>query len=484
MIVVIADDLTGAAEVAGAAYDAGYRAEVQLEFDPCSSAQVIVVDADTRWRQPAEAAERLKHVMLTIGPPLPTLLFKKVDSVLRGPVLAELNAMLAVSGRRRAILIPANPTRQRIIRHGQIWVAQQPLAQSILGHDPEYPRTSSFIPDVLGCSTAEVTLLPNPRSLDRDTGVLVPDVSTTADLQAWTRSIDQDTLAVGGVEFFQAWLRCLGPGPDADLDAETIMAAMPQTRLERDAFGPSPTATRNANLPGSRAPRETAMSNKNRLQERDAATSPQSGSNPEPAASSIRKANSDNSGLSNEGQAPSITQAGACESRDAIPSVARTLFVCGSAAAWCLRREQAKSAHLPVVTAPEELFNPARPIPFEPWLATIASQWQTTQRLMIAIGDAPSSAPIAPRTLVTRFARLVVAVLQRFHVECLCLEGGATAAAVLQHEAANRFRVTHTFGPGIVELTVPGRAGPRRIVKPGSYPWPDAVWHPDDYTTR
>jgi hypothetical protein len=484
MIVVIADDLTGAAEVAGAAYDAGYRAEVQLEFDPCSSAQVIVVDTDTRWRQPVEAAERLKHVLLTIGTPLPTRLFKKVDSVLRGPVWAELNAMLAVSGRRRAFLIPANPTRQRIIRHGQIWVANQPLAQSVLGQDPEYPRTSSFIPDVLGCSAAELTLLPNPRLLDRETGVLVPDVSTTADLQAWTRSIDQDTLAVGGVEFFQAWLRCLEPGPHAGPDAETIMGAVPQSCVKRNAVGPSPISTENASVPASPVPRETASSNANRSPVRHAATSPPSGSNSEPTADSAGKAKPDNSGLFNEARDPLITQAGACESRDAIPSIARTLFVCGSAAAWCLRREQAKSSHLPVVTVPEELFDPALPIPFEPWLAKIAFQWQTTPRLMIAIGDAPSSAPIAPRTLVTRFARLVVAILQRFHVECLCLEGGATAAAVLQHEAASRFCVTHTYGPGIVELTVPGRADPRRIVKPGSYPWPDAVWQPDHHPTR
>lgn len=428
MIVVVADDLTGAAEVAGAAFDAGYRAEVQLEFDPQSSAEVVVVDTDTRWREPAEAAEQVSQVVRAICAAAPQQLFKKVDSVLRGPVWAELSAMLAASGKRKAILIPANPTRQRVIRNGQIWVANQPLAQTPLGRDPEYPRSSSFIPDLLGCKTQALTLLSRRQSFELDAGVLVPDVEQTADLSVWASRVDDTTLAVGGVEFFQAWLR--------QLSAES--------RLTGEAFAQGLAANMAGTVAG--------------------------------------EANTRRNAEESQGEVERSGDGCATKSDRSPPVASRTLFVCGSATAWVLRREQAIGSQLPIVTVPAELFDPSRPVPVEAWLRQIDSVWFHADRVMVAIGDAPATACIAPRPLVQRFAQLVVALLQRFPVECLCLEGGATAAAVLQHEAASRFRVTHTYGPGIVELTVPDQRGPRCIVKPGSYAWPSSIWEFDHQT--
>ena len=48
MILVIADDLSGAAELAGIAFAHGLTAEVQTEFQPRTEAQVICLDTDTR----------------------------------------------------------------------------------------------------------------------------------------------------------------------------------------------------------------------------------------------------------------------------------------------------------------------------------------------------------------------------------------------------------------------------------------------------
>lgn len=471
MIVVVADDLTGAAEVAGAAFDAGFRAEVQLEFDPQSSAEVIVVDTDTRWREPAEAAEQVSQIVRVICATAPQQLFKKVDSVLRGPVWAELSAMLAASGKRKAILIPANPMRQRVIRNGQMWVANQPLAQTPLARDPEYPRSSSFIPDLLGCATQgterqagqvqtdttqqalaaqAVTLLPRWQSLEFDAGVLVPDVEQTADLELWASRVDQATLAVGGVEFFQAWLRLVSK-------ESLLFGESPAPSLATHTAGTVPDAA--VTRPPAAGSREPALTRTEITSRFESCNTGKTGSQ-EPALKRT----------SDSGAAQSDRNAG---------SACRTLFVCGSATAWVLRREQAIGSQLPMVTVPAELFDPRRPVPVEPWLRQVDAVWSLADRVMVAIGDAPASACIAPRQLVQRFAQLVVALLQRFPVECLCLEGGATAAAVLQHEATSRFRVTRTYGPGIVELTVSDQQGPRCIVKPGSYAWPSSIWEFD-----
>ena len=48
MILVVADDLSGAAELAGIAFAHGLTAEVQTELQPRTDAQVICLDTDTR----------------------------------------------------------------------------------------------------------------------------------------------------------------------------------------------------------------------------------------------------------------------------------------------------------------------------------------------------------------------------------------------------------------------------------------------------
>ena len=48
MLIVIADDFSGAAEIGGIGWRYGLNAEVQLTFDPRSNADLIVIDADTR----------------------------------------------------------------------------------------------------------------------------------------------------------------------------------------------------------------------------------------------------------------------------------------------------------------------------------------------------------------------------------------------------------------------------------------------------
>ena len=55
-IIVIADDLSGAAELANAALQAGFSAEVQMHFCPGTDADVVCVDTETRSLPPEAAA--------------------------------------------------------------------------------------------------------------------------------------------------------------------------------------------------------------------------------------------------------------------------------------------------------------------------------------------------------------------------------------------------------------------------------------------
>jgi uncharacterized protein YgbK (DUF1537 family) len=190
MIAVIADDLSGAAEIANAALQAGFSAEVQLRFCADSPADVICVDTATRSLPPGIAAARVLAVARAIARVAPALVYKKCDSVLRGSVAAESLAVAAAFGKKRVLLIPANPSRQRVIRGGQYYVDGIPLGQTPFASDPEYPRQTSRVAELVGHAP----------------GVETPDVSTTGDLIQHALTVNASTLPAGAVDFFNALL--------------------------------------------------------------------------------------------------------------------------------------------------------------------------------------------------------------------------------------------------------------------------------------
>lgn len=190
---VVADDLSGAAELAGIAFAHGLRAEVQREFDPASEAEVIAVDTNSRGLAPPIAAERVRTAARVIVATKPRWLFKKVDSLLRGNVLAEIAATLEVTGQTRATLVPANPSRGRTIAGGRYFIAGVPLDQTPLANDPEHPRASSVIHDLLGGELPGQTLsVPNATSVD--------------ELRQLSRTLQPGTLAAGAADFFTCLL--------------------------------------------------------------------------------------------------------------------------------------------------------------------------------------------------------------------------------------------------------------------------------------
>ena len=116
MILVLADDLSGAAELAGIAFAHGLTAEVQTELQPRTEAQVICLDTDTRRLEPEAAAAGLRKLTRRIKAASPEFIFKKTDSALRGNIAAELGVLLEITARVRAVFVPANPSRGRTIR--------------------------------------------------------------------------------------------------------------------------------------------------------------------------------------------------------------------------------------------------------------------------------------------------------------------------------------------------------------------------------
>ena len=135
MIVAIADDITGAAEIAGIGLRYGLKTIVSpgthFEHQP----DLMVIYTNTRSMQQAAAVDQMKKLTSEARKLNPALFYKKTDSVLRGHVMAELEAQMKVMGCTKALLIPANPKMGRIITKGLYYVKDKPIIAITMG-DP------------------------------------------------------------------------------------------------------------------------------------------------------------------------------------------------------------------------------------------------------------------------------------------------------------------------------------------------------------
>ncbi|HET7397852.1 MAG TPA: four-carbon acid sugar kinase family protein [Intrasporangium sp.] len=136
-LAIVADDLSGAAECASVAALRVSRSTVLLQRadravgGPVVDARVVTIDTDSRQGAPgaaAAAARRAARVVHTA----PTVV-KKVDSLLRGNVAAEVAAVAEELG-RVAVVAVSNPASRRVVRDGVLRVDGAPLHESGLWH--------------------------------------------------------------------------------------------------------------------------------------------------------------------------------------------------------------------------------------------------------------------------------------------------------------------------------------------------------------
>jgi len=210
MIGVVADDLTGAAEVGALGVRYGMEAEVVVEGQPSGRSELVCIDTDSRSCGPEEARRRAAAAAASLSAAGAAWIYKKVDSVLRGAVVAELAAVMTRLHAVRTLLVPANPGLGRVIRGGRYFLNGKPIDQTDFRYDPEFPRSTSTIRDLLGkpdsltihvCRTDE----PLPSA-----GLTVGEAQSAEDLRAWAGRCDSSTLAAGGAEFFAALLAAAG----------------------------------------------------------------------------------------------------------------------------------------------------------------------------------------------------------------------------------------------------------------------------------
>lgn len=204
MIVVIADDITGAAELGGIALRFGLKVLLSNDIKPSADCDVLIVYTNTRSLQKGEAVAVMAELTRKAKALNPSLFYKKTDSVLRGHVLAEIEAQMQVFDVEKALLIPANPLLGRTIKHGKYFLNGQPIHETEFSNDPEFPIRSSSVADMLGKGNMAVNILKKEDSLP--TGVSIGEAIKVKDIEAWSQVQTEPVLLAGAASFFAALL--------------------------------------------------------------------------------------------------------------------------------------------------------------------------------------------------------------------------------------------------------------------------------------
>ena len=225
-LTIVADDLTGACDT-GALFAGRGPVPVTVWPRRAVEAAVRVVDTETRTEAPEEAADR---VTIVAARSRAGFWFKKIDSTLRGPIGAEVDALMRAVGASTAIVCPAFPAQRRVVLDRALLVGGVPVAATPIARDPRFPagggsnvvdllrpqidRALAWIP--IDQLRAGVTAL--AARLRRLAGtVIVADAETDADLDGLVEAalaVTPAPLLVGAAGLAQALAARLGMAPE------------------------------------------------------------------------------------------------------------------------------------------------------------------------------------------------------------------------------------------------------------------------------
>ena len=149
--VLIADDLTGANDSGVQLAKCGLKTSVLFQMDAQAAQEqdAVVLNTDSRSVSRAEAYWRVKKASAFVQPLSPDIVYKKIDSTLRGNIGAEIDAVYDTFQPDLVIIAPAYPQNGRKIVNGFHYLHGRLLHETEIAVDPKTPVTESFLPKLL-----------------------------------------------------------------------------------------------------------------------------------------------------------------------------------------------------------------------------------------------------------------------------------------------------------------------------------------------
>lgn len=203
MIAVIADDFTGAAEIGGLGLKHNLNVVIEANVSGDASPDLLIIVADTRSMTEHDAVARIREVTSQLIEFNPKIIYKKVDSVLRGHVYKELIVQRECENKNKVIVVAGNPKFGRLIIDGKYYVSNTPLAETGFASDPEFPAKSSDVAEIVG---GENVTSYNVGDELPDSGFVIANVETDRIMSRWLEKIDDTWVIGGGAAFFDKML--------------------------------------------------------------------------------------------------------------------------------------------------------------------------------------------------------------------------------------------------------------------------------------
>ncbi|MFQ5997105.1 MAG: four-carbon acid sugar kinase family protein [Dehalococcoidales bacterium] len=147
---IVADDLTGAMDSSGYFASMGFSTVVILDPAFPSTADVVVITTNSRAEGPDIAGKRVRQAVRSLAG---RVVYKKIDSTLRGNIGVELEAAMEELAGEKVVVAPAFPAVGRTTVDGMLLVNGVPVAETQFANDPILPVKESHIPSLLERAT-------------------------------------------------------------------------------------------------------------------------------------------------------------------------------------------------------------------------------------------------------------------------------------------------------------------------------------------
>ena len=152
---IIADDLTGGADAGAQFARKGLNTLLilthgsKVDFSKYPDREVLVISTHSRGLPPEEAFRRVSLLLENYSKNLFPVVYKKIDSTLRGNIGTETDAILKKTGLSLGFLTPAFPEQDRVVVGGIHLVRGKPLSLTDISNDAVSPVKESYVKDLV-----------------------------------------------------------------------------------------------------------------------------------------------------------------------------------------------------------------------------------------------------------------------------------------------------------------------------------------------
>ena len=153
---LIADDLTGGADAGAQFAKRGLRTflvslldDAKIDFSKHTHQEVLIINTDSRGLSPEKAFLRVSHLLKHYDAKHFPIIYKKIDSTLRGNIGYEIDAILKETNGSLCFMAPTYPEQKRTLVGGILIVGEKPLALTEVARNTASPIQESHVYKIL-----------------------------------------------------------------------------------------------------------------------------------------------------------------------------------------------------------------------------------------------------------------------------------------------------------------------------------------------